>query len=165
MDELENKVKQYRTMVEEGLITQDEYELLSNNFVDQENELESTDKLEQKDSYEVSKIKEYKHLLDTNVINIQEYEKLKNDILSPKNNSVSVNQMNVNSDLLFTVLGFGFAALSLIFFPVIFGTMGVVAGYLLTRKENLKSRGVVIIIVNIGAAIFGMLLGMAVVGI
>ncbi|MBB6449901.1 phosphoglycerol transferase MdoB-like AlkP superfamily enzyme [Geomicrobium halophilum] len=55
------------------------------------------------------------------------------------------------------VLGWAFAAMSLLIIPILFGAAAVIMGYLYKKHDD--QHGTIIMIASIGTAIFGVLLG------
>jgi len=82
----------------------------------------------------------------------------KPDVTQPMN--VNTNNQNSGSLTVLIVLGWISAAISLFFFPVIFGFGGVALGYLV-RSRGRKEMGTILMIASVAAAVFGTLLGMS----
>lgn len=61
---------------------------------------------------------------------------------------------------LYKIIGWVSAALSLIFFPIVFGALAVIMGYLYRDYE--EKQGTIIMIVGVATAIFGMVIGASV---
>lgn len=86
-----------------------------------------------------------------------------NDTIGQQNNKpTSTTNIKDKNETLYTVLGWVCAGISVVFFPILFGAGGVVFGYLLTRNEISKTKGVILIIFSIALAILGMLFGAAI---
>lgn len=65
---------------------------------------------------------------------------------------------NNNSDSTFEVLGWISIVLSLFFLPIIFGTIGVIMGYIVRKQRN-ETRGTIMMITAIAVTIIGVLIG------
>lgn len=59
----------------------------------------------------------------------------------------------------FIFLGWLFALLSTLFFPILAAAMGVICGYLAKKVAGREVHGTVIIIASIACGLFGILLG------
>lgn len=70
---------------------------------------------------------------------------------------------NSNNVTLFIILGWISTAVSLLFVPILFGAGGVIFGYLLRSKGQVQ-HGTIMMIAAIACGIFGVVLGMSVVG-
>ncbi|APS42147.1 hypothetical protein FOL01_1288 [Weissella jogaejeotgali] len=130
----------------------------------------------------VQKMKSYKQMLDDGLIDEDDYNVLKQRALTEQAMDINFQRtlkkkeeqesiqssVNTNSsddhEQLYTVLGFGSALVSLGFVPILFGTAGVIFGYLLSRSESSKQKGTILMIASIGCAIMGMLIGVAMQG-
>ncbi|WP_404975347.1 hypothetical protein NBT14_05575 [Weissella paramesenteroides] len=130
----------------------------------------------------VQKMKSYKQMLDEGLIDEEDYNVLKQRALNEQAMEINF-QKTLNKkaeqekveksklttpsedhEQLYTVLGIGSALVSIAFIPILFGMAGVIFGYLLSRVESSKQKGTIIMIVSIGCAVFGMLMGAVVTG-
>lgn len=129
----------------------------------------------------VQTMKNYKKMFDDGLIDEDEYKTLKQRALIEQAMDINFqttikkkeeeDKLNISTandtdehDQLYTILGFGSAAVSLLFIPVLFGLIGVIFGYLLTRVESSNTKGTILIIISIGFSILGMLIGAAMQG-
>lgn len=129
----------------------------------------------------VQTMKNYKKMFDDGLIDEDEYKILKQRALTEQamdinfqttlkkkeeedKSKLSTSNDTDEHDQLYTILGFGSAAVSLLFIPVLFGLIGVIFGYLLTRVESSNKKGTILIIISIGFAILGTLIGAAMQG-
>ena len=80
------------------------------------------------------------------------------------NRKLTTNSNNSNNTKMLKIWGWICTATSLLFFPFIFGVIGIVLGYIIRSKGD-KEQGTVIIICATGAMILGMWLGAIVWGL
>jgi len=150
-EEIHVKLREYKQLLDDGIINKDEFNDLKNSVLDNLN----TPRLENNDNKSVNvKISE-----DNNLSHSKQPQFIDRSTNNPVIESKPMS--NKEKDTLFIVLGYICAAIALLLIPVVFGAGGVIFGYLLTRKSKTQTNGVIIIIVNIAATIIGMLLGYA----
>ena len=80
------------------------------------------------------------------------------------NRKLTTNSNNSNNTKMLKIWGWICTATSLLFFPFIFGVIGIVLGYII-RSRGDKEQGTVMIICATGAMILGMWLGAIVWGV
>lgn len=123
-------------------------------------------------------LREYKKLYDDGLITEYEFNKIRSATLEKKVSSLTENDNNklpennvkdlkqISSDehvLLFNVVGYISAFISLFFIPILFGAIGIVFGVLLTRRNSATNftQGMVLIIISVATMIIGILFGIA----
>lgn len=149
-EDIQVKLREYKKLLDDGVINNQEFDDLKKSALQN---FQSS--IKTKDASQPRTFSESKQLHDTE----------KKIVDRSTNPVIQSNPMsNREKDTLFTVLGYVFAVIAVFLFPIVFGTGGIIFGYLLTRKEQTKTNGVIIIIVNIAATILGMLFGYAVWG-
>ncbi|WP_198512936.1 MULTISPECIES: hypothetical protein [Leuconostoc] len=149
-EDIQVKLREYKKLLDEGIINNQEFDDLKKSAL--QNFQTSGD---MKEAVELKTISEPKPINDSQ-------EKIVDRSTNPVIQSKPMSERE--KDTLFTVLGYVFAVVAILIVPIVFGAGGVIFGYLLTRKEQTKTNGVIIIIVNIAATILGMLFGYAVWG-
>lgn len=74
---------------------------------------------------------------------------------------MSQNNNQPESPTIFIILGWLSTAIATLFLPVVFGTGGIIFGYLIRNKgEQYKQHGTIMMIAAVAAIIFGSLLGL-----
>lgn len=74
---------------------------------------------------------------------------------------MSQNNNQPESPTIFIILGWLSTAIATLYFPIVFGTGGIIFGYLIRNKgEQYKQHGTIMMIVAVAAIIFGSLLGL-----
>lgn len=149
-EDIQVKLREYKKLLDDGIINNQEFDDLKKSAL--QNFQTSVDT---KDAVELKTISESKPISDSKE---KVVDRSTNPIVQTKPMS------DREKDTLFAVLGYVFAVVAIFLVPIAFGAGGVIFGYLLTRKEQTKTNGVIIIIVNIAATILGMLFGYAVWG-
>lgn len=142
-EDIQVKLREYKKLLDEGIINNQEFDDLKKSAL--QNFQTSGD---MKEAVELKTISEPKPINDS-------HEKIVDRSTNPVIQSKPMSERE--KDKLFAVLGYVFSVLSA-FGAIAFGVGGIIFGYLLTRKEQTKTNGVIIIIVNIATTILGMLI-------
>ncbi|MBZ5955153.1 SHOCT domain-containing protein [Leuconostoc gasicomitatum] len=149
-EEIHVKLREYKQLLDDGVINKDEFDDLKKSVLDNLN----TPMLEKNDNKSVN-VKTGEDNIPSHNEQSQFIDRSTNPVIESKPMSEK------DKNTLFIVLGYLCAAIAVLLIPV-FGAGGVIFGYLLTRKSKTHTNGVIIIIVNIAAAIIGMLFWMMV---
>lgn len=91
--------------------------------------------------------------------NLREENLQSNHIQSESTRSTNMeSKQKTNNALPFIIIGWISVGFSLIFIPILFGALSVIMGFLV-KKRGKDTHGVIIMIVGVAAALFGVLIG------